>query len=343
MPDIYNGCTRPLKAFHIGYTENGKKKYKITNYEIDHLENGIAVKTAVTQNPAAEINRDWIEIPCGKCPGCRLRYSREWRDRCIAESLSHEYNFFITLTYDNEHARCGPSGNLTLFKRDLQLFWKRLRTAGYKFSYFACGEYGDQTHRPHYHALVFGLDLSPYGDLFVDENGHRRSSVLEAMWYDEDSKEQLGFVEVGEFNEKTAAYVSRYTYKKAFQDLQLFYDTFQVEPQFVVMSRRPAIGKRFFDDNGVYMFWTSGYNYSTDSGGRKIMPTRYWKKKLEEKYPGFYEEVKNDGVESQMNKRKVLFDSDPRPYTEVLKDQEYQISRRTSALRRRDLHETKSK
>ena len=29
-----------------------------------------------------------------------------------------------------------------------------------KIRYFACGEYGDRTARPHYHAIVFGLSLS---------------------------------------------------------------------------------------------------------------------------------------------------------------------------------------
>lgn len=40
-------------------------------------------------------------VPCGRCVGCRLDYSREWADRCYLESLTKSPNWFITLTYDD--------------------------------------------------------------------------------------------------------------------------------------------------------------------------------------------------------------------------------------------------
>jgi len=67
----------------------------------------------------------------------------------------HYDSKFVTLTYaDNELT--WKSGQPQLVKKDLQLWFKRLRKAGYKFRYFAVGEYGSHTYRPHYHIIVFG-------------------------------------------------------------------------------------------------------------------------------------------------------------------------------------------
>lgn len=75
----------------------------------------------------------------------------------------HEFSWFVTLTYDNEHLPIG--GNLV--PRDLQLFIKRLRKAVYpeKIRYYGVGEYGDVSKRPHYHVLLYGLrDVSAIRD-----------------------------------------------------------------------------------------------------------------------------------------------------------------------------------
>ena len=65
----------------------------------------------------------------------------------------HPHNAYITLTYNDDHL----PANGSLQPRDLQLFWKRLRKARTPgIRYYACGEYGDQTARPHYHAIIFG-------------------------------------------------------------------------------------------------------------------------------------------------------------------------------------------
>lgn len=87
---------------------------------------------------------------------CRIRKSAEWTMR-----LTHELDefggegVFVTLTYNDEWIpKCG-----TLSKRDLQLFFKRLRKnlKDRKIKYFACGEYGEKGGRPHYHAIILGL------------------------------------------------------------------------------------------------------------------------------------------------------------------------------------------
>ena len=41
-------------------------------------------------------------VPCGKCIECKLDYTNSWAIRIMHESLSHEKNCFITLTYNDE-------------------------------------------------------------------------------------------------------------------------------------------------------------------------------------------------------------------------------------------------
>ena len=48
---------------------------------------------------------------------------------------------------------------IILKKSDFQKFIKRLRK-DYDIKYFACGEYGDKTLRPHFHAILFGVNFS---------------------------------------------------------------------------------------------------------------------------------------------------------------------------------------
>ena len=96
-----------------------------------------------------------LEVACGKCDGCTARKAQEWGIRCYHESLQHKRNAFLTLTYDDNN--CPPE----LVKSDLSIFIRELRRELYpdKIRYFGCGEYGEETHRPHYHLLVFGADF----------------------------------------------------------------------------------------------------------------------------------------------------------------------------------------
>lgn len=91
-----------------------------------------------------------LQVPCGKCIGCKSDKAMMWSIRCYHEASLHERNAFVTLTYED-----APPA---LVKEDLQKFFKRARHS-FDFRYFACGEYGEATHRPHYHALIFGQDF----------------------------------------------------------------------------------------------------------------------------------------------------------------------------------------
>lgn len=58
---------------------------------------------------------------------------------------------------------------MVLSKRDIQLFFKRLRKAQFgstksDIKYYACGEYGGRTQRPHYHIIIFNAKLELIND-----------------------------------------------------------------------------------------------------------------------------------------------------------------------------------
>ena len=146
-------CYHPLKAFVLG-EKDGKRLLKVTCYEVDHLERsgeGFSCCTHPAYGRPGDVI-EFIEIPCGKCSGCRLQRSREWANRCMLELEYHKSSYFVTLTYDDAHVpihyysdpETGEAlPSMSLVKRDFQLFMKRLRKKfGEGIRFFASGEYG---------------------------------------------------------------------------------------------------------------------------------------------------------------------------------------------------------
>lgn len=160
-----------------------------------------------------------LAVPCGKCIGCSTDRARTWAVRMYHESTCHKQNSFLTLTYRD------PAPE-SIDARHLQLFFKRMRKL-YALRYFACGEYGEQTHRPHYHAIVFGQDFLGGAARINDELYY--NARVEKLW-------GHGQVIIAAANQATMAYVAGYVNKKAGDP-----DTFNL------MSRRPAIGRQYLD------------------------------------------------------------------------------------------------
>nr|QJB18811.1 MAG: replication initiator protein [Microvirus sp.] len=163
----------------------------------------------------------FMRLPCGGCIGCRLARAREWALRCTLESGLHESSRWCTLTYDDDHL---PP---TLQKRDLSGFVKRVRARGERIRFFACGEYGERTARPHYHAILFGL---------------RQESSVQSCW-------SKGFARVDPVTPAAISYVAGYCAKKVGWKLEsgerVDFETGEVfdwQAPFLLMSRRPGIG-----------------------------------------------------------------------------------------------------
>lgn len=178
-----------------------------------------------------------IKIPCGQCLGCRLDHARQWAIRCLHEKKLHNRSAFLTLTYRD--ADLPSDGGLS--KAELQLFFKRLRKeTGPGLRYFACGEYGDRTNRPHYHVLLLSHDLDDR-KYWKESNGHRlyRSEKLTKIW-------KAGDNFIGDVTYESASYVARYITKKITGKAAGDHYAGR-EPEFVVMSRRPGLGAGYFE------------------------------------------------------------------------------------------------
>lgn len=230
-----------------------------------------------------------INLPCGKCLLCRLEYARQWAVRITHEAQFHETNCFITLTYDDKHL---PEHG-SLHYPDLQKFWKRLRKEIGPLSYYAVGEYGDNTNRPHYHACVFGHDFTNDRRILRTEPTLLWTSpVLEEAWGN-------GNVSVGALNFQTAQYTASYVTKKLHgkQYVRLDIESGELVPLVqprATMSLNPAVGKRWFEK-----FGNQAYDHDrVIVNGKEQKPPRYYDQLLAAKSETRAEEIKKKRRES---------------------------------------------
>jgi len=227
-----------------------------------------------------------IEIPCGQCIGCRLNRQQMWAFRCLAEASLHRHNYFATLTYSDESLP--PYGELR--HRDWQLFAKRVRKRLGPFRYLMCGEYGEQTKRPHYHALLFGLDI-PDLDRFSVRRGYPvfRSRILADLW-------RKGIIELGTVTPQSARYCAGYVLKDARAPERWDENTGEIVPltqPYGRMSLRPGLGdawiRRYYPE-----VFTHGACYAQDRAFR--IPDRF-KHILDDINPDAYSELHEAAVE----------------------------------------------
>lgn len=336
-------CYHPLKAFPIGETASGKTQYKITGYDTDHVElikgSWQSVSTSLRSSVASRVSRDFVEIPCGKCLGCRLDYSRQWADRCMLELEDASSAYFVTLTYDDNHlprsAYADPDSgeakaSYTLRKRDFQLFMKRLRyyMPSDEIRFFACGEYGSHTYRPHYHVILYNAhfdDLQFYKKSF-NGNMYWNSPLLDMAW-------GKGFAVLGDVTWESCAYVARYCMKKAGSFPPDFYEKFGVEPEFTLMSRKPGIGRKYLD-NHPDLYNYNKINISTVKGGREICIPKYFDRVMAVENPDLIDNFKEKRKEAAIQRNKAILSKTDLSYQDYLKVAESAKKAKIQALRR---------
>lgn len=345
-------CYHPLKAFQIGVNENGKRKLKVVPFEVDHLffDDGVWKPSpfeSFDKKHPLELH-DYIMIPCGKCAGCRVDYSRQWANRLLLELQEYdpEKCFFLTLTYADDGLTDGVkrfygdpvTGEaqpcLSLCKKDLQDFFKRLRyyypTANIR--YFACGEYGSQTRRPHYHAIVFDLPLDRSKFVFHERSsiGHvyyRQQHLEEVIW-------QHGLVAIGDVTWSSCAYTARYVTKKLNGPASQFYTDFNIDPEFCVMSRRPGIASHFYEEHKDDLIKYQFINVSTPDGGRKFVNPKYFMQKLDLDFPDEYGKLKEQRLEFAKEKMNGRVAKEHMTVLELLESDEENFKRRIESLKR---------
>lgn len=193
-------------------------------------------------------------VPCGGCKECLNKRSNHWFLRLMYESKTQPHADFITLTFSQ--APRTPNGYLTAPKKILQDYFKRLRkrTNSNGIKYYACSEYGEQNHRPHYHAIVFG----------VQDKRH----YLHA-W----NQEGQGIIDVDTIHPGQIRYVTGYIEKRIGIPWTPDDDR---QPEFSLMSKN--LGLHFLSETAL---WNDKYQDSeTTYAGVTYSLPRYYKDRI---------------------------------------------------------------
>lgn len=234
-----------------------------------------------------DFSKPLMRLPCGRCIGCRVARSQAWALRAAAEAqTAGEYrSLFVTNTYaDNP---------FSLSIRDHQLYMKKLRHSFPGVRFMVGAEYGTTVispvtgfGRPHYHYLLFGLDvpdLVPLGG----KNPAFRSETLTRIW-------GHGHVDIGLVTFGSAAYALRYIHKKRLGPDAADYYSFvhpetgersKLVPPFQRQSLKPGIGAEWFSRFHSDVYPSDKFPLK---GGKFAKPPKYFDtlyERLSEKDP----------------------------------------------------------
>lgn len=195
-------------------------------------------------------DREAVDMPCGGCLGCRMDRARSWAIRCGLELQNHSKSCWVTLTYSDENLPAYRS----IRRNHLSGYIKRLRArlSPEKVRFFGCGEYGERGGRPHYHAILFGVEGA-------------EASIRKA-W-------SAGHVGVHALTPAAVKYVAGYCAKKEgwhgqFQETldRSTGELYGREAPFLLMSRNPGIGSE------ARKFWKSWSRFAVMDGTKYPVP-----------------------------------------------------------------------
>lgn len=211
------------------------------------------------RNKTKDINNQnlFVTVPCSKCVACLKRRTGHWSFRINQEAKISSSAAFLTLTYAEEPKT--DNGYPTLVKKDFQDFFKRLRkTTNNKLKYYACGEYGTRTKRPHYHAIVFNL---PHSFL-------KKPEKLDPIW-------GHGHTMLTHSNALTINYVVGYINKGTFERSSVHDDRLK---EFSLMSKK--MGMNYLTPQMIEYYKQRQVACIIHEDGHILSMPRYYKQKI---------------------------------------------------------------
>lgn len=246
-------------------------------------------------------NYNYKLIPCGKCIGCRLDYSREWANRGFLEALCWKQNYFVTLTYNDEHLKMireelsadefyatVDQKDMKRFMHDLRQKMKRDKHQEDGIRFMGCAEYGDQGLRPHMHIILFNCKLpleSFYKPRILNDNTYYQNHIIEACW-------KKGLSNISEATWNTIAYTARYITKKIKgKDAQAIYDSLGVEAEFLRTSRMPGIGKPYYDKHWEKIYKYDQIQVHNLNGTITCQPPKYFDELYKKDHPKEFRKI----------------------------------------------------
>lgn len=213
--------------------------------------------------------------------------------RCVHEAQLHNENTYVTLTLNDNNLTPGQSLDYSLFQKFIRRLRKKFKTP---IRYYMAGEYGEKFERPHYHAILFGIDFNDKLYKRKNQNGDSlfTSAMLDHLW-------KHGECTIGAVTFQSAAYVARYVMKKITGDQATTHYTWldqdgelhSRKPEFNQMSRRPGIGQRWYQRFKQDV-------YPADhviTNGHPAKTPRYYDKLLKKENPALLEQLKKERKE----------------------------------------------
>lgn len=347
-------CYHPLDAWIHRYkkTDSGKNLL-LFNYN-----------TKFCSQPTPD-----MQVPCGRCVGCRLAKSREWAARAVHEASLYWDNCWLTLTLNDEYmySRPNPYSLQAGQYSEVTKFLKRLRKKyGSGIRYLYCGEYGETCFfcnksekfcscgnyypwrgRPHYHMCLFNHDFSDKR-FFKSINGsnHYNSDELDALWTDPDTGIYMGHATISDLTADSAAYTARYAMKKITGDKSLEEDPVtglrhyqrlspdgeivDILPEFIKMSS----GCKKLNTGGIGKGWLDKYSKEVLDNDSVLF------KELRIKPPKYYDkkmallspEIFEENKDIRIDKAKNSLDNTP----ERLEVRKYITEQRIKNLPRKE-------
>lgn len=208
------------------------------------------------------MTNETIPVPCGKCPECIKRRTSAWSFRLMQEDKAAWCSHFVTLTYDTQTVPITRNGFMSLNKRDVQLFFKRLRKAHQgvadlpsgAIKYYLAGEYGEDNNRPHYHIILFNAKIE----------------LIQPAWGN-------GYIHYGDVSGASVGYTLKYLAKTKRIPMHRNDDRIQ---EFGLMSK--GLGINYMTPSMMKWHLKDIDNriHCTLDDGRKISMPRYYKDKL---------------------------------------------------------------
>lgn len=223
--DVHYKKPSPRHLFCFDYKPFAIKRNDITREDIESCY--------VCDQSTGETFPIYIEVPCNHCDICKERKIASFVQRCKFETQCYDCKpWFVTLTYDNQHV---PVHGVSV--DEAQRFLKRLRInlvrAGFNslIRYVLVGEYGKNTHRPHYHAIFWNIGAKSHQEYL------KLVDILDRSW-------SCGFIQhriINPENDKAFYYTAKYLKKDCFVPKGC-------NPTFLLSSRgHGGIGARFID------------------------------------------------------------------------------------------------
>lgn len=214
------------------------------------------------------------QVPCGKCYNCKRRRASSWSVRLMKEYERSMSGYFVTLTYDTKYVPITDKGFMTLNKKHLQTFFKRLRQWHGKnhtsIKYYAVGEYGGKTFRPHYHIIIFNANIE-----FIEKSWSECINKKLAL------HRPLGQIHYGTLTEASVGYTLKYISKAKRIPLHSNDDRI---PEFSLMSK--GLGTNYLSENMIKWHKAKPEEriYIPLKDNKKAPMPRFFKEKIYDEY-----------------------------------------------------------